>query len=214
MKNDCFLYLDDNKAQVGPFTWAQLNQKLKAGEITLTTPIARQGDTTWTDLSVYIEKLQAETQSPASAPAFATPTAPRSKSEYSFSMGPIATFHHVLRNYATFQGRATRQEFWLFTLVEVLLIVGLFVAFLISASDDSLIALSVILLLLICAVLLALIVPTIALTVRRLHDMGQTGWLYCINFIPYVGSIILLILCSFDSQRGTNQYGESLKYPD
>ena len=61
---------------------------------------------------------------------------------------------------------------------------------------------------------LAIVVPSLAVTVRRLHDANYSGWLVLINLIPWIGAIILLVFCLQDSYRGTNQYGPSEKYPD
>ncbi len=52
---------------------------------------------------------------------------------------------------------------------------------------------------------------TLSLTCRRLHDMGQSGWLQLICLIPYVGGLVIFVMCCIDSQRGTNQYGPNPK---
>ena len=54
----------------------------------------------------------------------------------------------------------------------------------------------------------------IPLTFRRLHDTGRSGWMILLGLIPFIGGWILLIFSLLDSQRGTNAYGPSLKYPD
>src|ERR687885_610071 len=58
---------------------------------------------------------------------------------------------------------------------------------------------------------LAVLIPSIAVTVRRLHDTGRTGWWILIGLIPFIGGIILLIFMVLDSEPGTNQYGPNPK---
>ena len=65
---------------------------------------------------------------------------------------------------------------------------------------------------LMCLFSLIILIPYISLTVRRLHDIGQSGFLFLLCFIPLVGPFILLFLCCNDSQKNTNEYGPSPKY--
>ncbi|MBB2988503.1 DUF805 domain-containing protein [Terracoccus luteus] len=58
---------------------------------------------------------------------------------------------------------------------------------------------------------LAAFLPNLALTVRRLHDTGRSGWWIFLGMIPVIGSIVLLVFYATDSQRGANQYGKSPK---
>ena len=109
----------------------------------------------------------------------------------------------VLGRYAKFDGRARRAEYWWFYLAT--LILYLIVAVL-SAIVKPLFILWIIL-------ALGLIVPTIAVSIRRLHDTDKSGWFLLISLIPFVGGIILLVFLATDSTRGTNQYGTSEKYP-
>lgn len=55
------------------------------------------------------------------------------------------------------------------------------------------------------------IIPYIAVTVRRLHDTDRSGWWILISFIPLIGSIVLLVFMCFDSQPGTNRFGDNPK---
>lgn len=59
-----------------------------------------------------------------------------------------------------------------------------------------------------------MLVPSIAVSVRRLHDVGKSGWFLLLALIPIVGAIILIVWAATDSQRGSNQYGVSVKYPN
>jgi uncharacterized membrane protein YhaH (DUF805 family) len=104
-----------------------------------------------------------------------------------------------LKNYATFAGRARRTEFWTFALVNAVIngvLCGLY-----SATESSLF------LILAFVFVLAMIVPGIAVTVRRLHDTGRSGAWYFIAFIPFIGGIWLLILALLEGQQGANAYG-------
>ena len=58
---------------------------------------------------------------------------------------------------------------------------------------------------------LAVLIPSIAVTVRRLHDTGRTGWWILIGLIPVIGGIVLLIFMLLDSEPGENQYGPNPK---
>lgn len=109
----------------------------------------------------------------------------------------------VLENYATFEGRARRAEFWWFWLANVIV----FVVLTILAT-----AISNVFWVLYALYAVAMIVPSIAVAVRRLHDTGKTGWLLLIGLIPF-GGLVLLVFYLLDSTPGTNQYGTSEKYP-
>jgi uncharacterized membrane protein YhaH (DUF805 family) len=109
----------------------------------------------------------------------------------------------VLENYANFQGRARRAEYWWFALANFIAILVLVV----------LVAVAKIFWVLYVIYLLALIVPGIAVTIRRLHDTDKSGWWWLIALVPFVGGLILLVLLCIDSTRGTNQWGTSEKYP-
>lgn len=58
---------------------------------------------------------------------------------------------------------------------------------------------------------LAVLIPSLAVTVRRLHDTGRTGWWILIALIPFIGGIVLLIFMVFDSELGANEYGPNPK---
>ena len=108
-----------------------------------------------------------------------------------------------LKNWKNFSGRASRSEYWWMVLASavaatVLMIVLMVVAFALFAVDNGSGALSVTAIVLIYGVMglvgLATIVPSLSLGIRRLHDTNQSGWMYLISFIPYVGSIVLIVL--------------------
>ncbi|EGY34311.1 putative ABC transporter [Aggregatibacter actinomycetemcomitans serotype e str. SC1083] len=107
---------------------------------------------------------------------------------------------HVLKNYATFSGRARRKEYWMFVLFNF---IATFVCMLIDAVIQMPIFQFV--------YGFGVIIPYIAVTVRRLHDTDRSGWWILISFIPLVGSIVLLVFMCFDSQPGTNRFGDNPK---
>ncbi|ATS20582.1 membrane protein [Xanthomonas phaseoli pv. phaseoli] len=120
-----------------------------------------------------------------------------------------------LKRYADFNGRSRRKEYWMFALMQCLVLFvfgGLFaVAALALGNENGPGALAW----LICAVMvivcLALIVPGIAVTVRRLHDQDKSGWFYLISLVPYVGAFVLLVFMCVEGTPGPNQYGENPK---
>lgn len=107
----------------------------------------------------------------------------------------------VLKKYADFSGRARRQEYWMFFLcnIAVAIIVGII---------DAVIGANMIIYGL---YILAIIVPTIAVTVRRLHDIGKSGWWYFIGFVPVIGFIWLIVLAATEGNAGPNEYGANPK---
>ena len=107
-----------------------------------------------------------------------------------------------LKNYANFNGRARRKEYWMFVLANMIVsfVVG-FIVGLVGAPEFIAYIYS-----------LAVLVPGIAVCVRRLHDIGKSGVWYFINFIPCIGSIWLLVLMCQDSMPGDNEYGANPKY--
>ncbi len=110
-------------------------------------------------------------------------------------------FITVLKKYAVFEGRARRKEYWYFILVYVL------VAIVLSFLDSAFATRG-----LLGAVLgLALLVPTVAVGVRRLHDTDRSGWWVLIGLIPFIGAIVLIIFFVIDSQPGANRFGPNPK---
>lgn len=100
--------------------------------------------------------------------------------------------------YADFKGRASRAEYWWFALF-----VGLvYIAGVVVASIDETVGGLVLI-----VGILGVILPQIAAAVRRLHDTGKSGAWYLIAFVPYVGSIVLIVLLAQKSQAGANIYG-------
>ncbi|MEU3465539.1 DUF805 domain-containing protein [Streptomyces sp. NPDC006733] len=107
----------------------------------------------------------------------------------------------VLKQYTNFAGRARRQEYWMFALFHFIIIVVLVVLDRIIGSYPLLYALYT----------LATFLPTLAVTVRRLHDTGKSGWMALLGLIPCVGGIILIVFAATEGTPGDNQYGPNPK---
>ena len=106
----------------------------------------------------------------------------------------------VLKKYAVFSGRARRKEYWMFFLFNIIVsLIFFFLGILIRFSYLE------------PLYVLAVLIPSIAVAVRRLHDTGRSGWWILIGFIPFVGAIILLVFMVLDSQSEANQYGPNPK---
>jgi uncharacterized membrane protein YhaH (DUF805 family) len=116
-------------------------------------------------------------------------------------------YRKVLQNYTNFSGRAQRAEYWYFYLINVLISIALiyidmFVGTYNSTTGVGLIQTSYALL---------VFLPALAVLVRRLHDIGKSGWWVFLLLIPLIGFIWLIILLVGDSEPGDNQYGPNPK---
>jgi uncharacterized membrane protein YhaH (DUF805 family) len=113
----------------------------------------------------------------------------------------------VLKQYATFEGRARRKEYWFFTLFYVLVYLVLAVADNLTGTYNADAGLG----LLSGLYILATLIPCLAVMVRRLHDTDRSGWWVLIGLIPVVGDIVLLVFACLDSQPGANRFGPNPK---
>jgi len=116
-------------------------------------------------------------------------------------------YFKVLTKYAVFAGRARRKEFWTFFLVNLLIIfslrgIDILLGTWNRVSHSGL--LSVIF-------EFAILIPTIAVSIRRLHDTNRTGWWILIHFIPLIGWIPFYIFMGENSQPSENRYGPDPK---
>ncbi|MER5786945.1 DUF805 domain-containing protein [Streptomyces sp. NPDC048291] len=107
----------------------------------------------------------------------------------------------VLKKYVVFSGRARRQEYWMFTLINtiiaiVLIAVGAAIHFSALAAIYD----------------LAVLLPSLGVAVRRLHDTGRSGWAILVGIIPLVGWIFVLVWLASDGKPEENQYGVNPKY--
>ena len=114
---------------------------------------------------------------------------------------------HVLKNYATFSGRARRKEYWMFFLISALIsivltlldiLLGTYSVEYEAGFFSGLYSLLV-------------LIPGIAVGVRRLHDTNRSGWWILISLIPIIGVLVLFVFMCLDSQPGTNRFGVNPK---
>jgi uncharacterized membrane protein YhaH (DUF805 family) len=113
----------------------------------------------------------------------------------------------VLKKYAEFGGRARRKEYWMFALFNVIFLIVAIILDNVLGTTIGVLPYGVFYFLYALAVLL----PGLAVGVRRLHDVGKSGWMMLIGLIPLIGAIWLLVLVCTDSQVGTNKWGENPK---
>lgn len=119
----------------------------------------------------------------------------------------------VFKNYANFKGRARRSEYWWFLVFNSLVVIflNLIVQPIAASNPESMFMLGLVLLLYL-AYLVGMIIPCWAVTVRRLHDIGKSGWWWFLALIPIVGGLVLLVWSCQDSDVCENKYGPSPKY--
>jgi len=122
-------------------------------------------------------------------------------------MGPMQAVSSVFSKYATFSGRARRSEYWWFVVFSIV-VLG------IAAGIDSAAGLGFegqVVGWVYAVVALVLVIPSIAVTFRRLHDTGRSGWWWLLSLLCGIGGIILLIFCLIPGNPGTNEYGPDPK---
>ncbi|MFG1173797.1 DUF805 domain-containing protein [Erwiniaceae bacterium CAU 1747] len=112
----------------------------------------------------------------------------------------------ALKKYAQFTGRSRRKEFWMFTLCNLIILAVL--GILLVSSQPGIFHILVAIIMMIYT--LAVLIPSIAVCVRRLHDTNRSGWFYLMNFIPLVSIILLVFLC-MPGTKGINNYGSDPK---
>lgn len=143
--------------------------------------------------------------------AFA-PYVPQSQEEIedAKSLGIIANFKKCLSKYVGFSGRASRGEYWKFVLVYIIVYVALwFLTILTTSSKSGGVGFFAIVTYLWS---LALFLPSLAVSIRRLHDISHSGWMFLINLIPIIGGIWFLILMLKSGDVYINKYGKPTNY--
>ena len=113
----------------------------------------------------------------------------------------------VLSQYSDFSGRASREEYWMFVLFNFLMLAVTSI-FMVVFIEGNLEGLGYVIAVLLGLYVLFMLIPSLAVTVRRLHDTGRSGWWYFISLIPYVGGIILFIFMVTKSEQSSNEYGD------
>lgn len=124
-----------------------------------------------------------------------------------------------LRRYADFNGRSRRKEYWMFVLGLLIVYLALGMLVSVGAASTSMgmeqnMAWSPVAMLgmgLIFLVAFAVIIPAIAVQVRRFHDQDKSGWFVLLALVPYVGGIIVLVFMCLEGTKGDNRYGPDPK---
>ncbi|MBE6071761.1 MAG: DUF805 domain-containing protein [Clostridium butyricum] len=106
-----------------------------------------------------------------------------------------------VKKYATFSGRARRKEYWMYVLFYIIFTVVASIVDLILGTSNIITGIYG----------LVFFVPTIAVVVRRLHDIGKSGWWLFVSFIPLIGGIWFFVLMCLSGQQGENKYGQNPK---
>jgi uncharacterized membrane protein YhaH (DUF805 family) len=115
-----------------------------------------------------------------------------------------------LRRYAEFSGRSQRKEYWMFFLFQIIVVVVLgIIEGVLGLSGMVAGAYGPLTLLF----WLAVLVPGIAVGIRRLHDTDRSGWWLLLAFVPLVGAIVLLVFFVSDGTHGPNRFGPDPKNP-
>ena len=115
---------------------------------------------------------------------------------YVEKVGFVEAIKLYFKNYTNFKDRSRRSEYWWIFLFNMIVstLLGLIIPEIAGLWN------------------IVILIPSIALVVRRLHDIGKSGWWYLIGFVPLVGAILLLIWLCRDSDPNTNEWGPSTKY--
>jgi uncharacterized membrane protein YhaH (DUF805 family) len=111
-------------------------------------------------------------------------------------------YKEVLKKYAVFSGRARRAEYWYFVLFNVLVSIGVGIVGRMFGGDGNVLG---------TIYALVVLIPSLAVLSRRLHDIGKSAWWMLIALIPLIGAIILIVFAVKEGQEGSNQYGSDPK---
>lgn len=112
----------------------------------------------------------------------------------------------AFKKYAVFSGRSRRKEYWMFCLFSVIFSIA---AMVLDSVLGTTVGMGYGVIYGVYA--LAVLIPTLAVSVRRLHDVGKSGWFLLIGLIPIIGGIWLIILVCSDSETGVTKYGPNPK---
>lgn len=124
-----------------------------------------------------------------------------------------------LKRYADFQGRSRRLEYWMFALFIFLVAIAWSIVFAILGglsgyeSGTGIGTLPLVWIVVAVLAYLAILIPSIAVQVRRFHDRDMSGWFVLLNFIPYVGGLIVFVFMVLPGTVGENRFGPDPKDP-
>src|SRR5215211_6143350 len=119
----------------------------------------------------------------------------------------LSWYLEALKKYAVFSGRSRRMEYWYFVLFNIIVSIVLGVIDGLLGTSGSYAGAG----LLSGIYGLAVLIPTLAVTVRRLHDIDRSGWWILIGLVPLIGVTVLLVFALLEGTPGDNQYGPNPK---
>ena len=108
----------------------------------------------------------------------------------------------VLKQYAVFSGRARRTEYWMFVLCNVIVMLLLGMVDKLIGGDNELIS---------SIYSLAVLLPSLAVAARRLHDTNRSAWWLLLGLIPIIGTLVLIYFMVCNGQQGPNRFGDDPK---
>lgn len=180
-------------SSVGPVSQDEFDALVSAGTIRNDTLVWQDGMEDW---------LPYGRAAPAGTPFAAPPRAPLNDTEDP-ARSDANTFMGALKDgfarFVDFKTRSTRSQFWWFMLWSVIFnIAALTVDVALGFGEDGPVGLLAV---------VVLVLPVVAVTIRRLHDIGRTGWWVLIQLIPLIGSIVLIVFGCTKSEESANQWG-------
>lgn len=218
MADKIWFYLDSQNQQKGPFSEQEIQGFYQQGILFAESFVWKNGLENWQSLSTalpHLAKLPPSTLSFDREPAPASEPAPFAAQNNNTSLrqgqnqrvlkGRKLTTKEIL---FSFEGRLPRKPFWLtyLAIVALYFVIGILAAIILPATRNS--GLGWLFVLIGLPLFVVSIWASVAIGVKRLHDRDMTGWFYLLNFIPYVGGLIFLIICCFKGTDGTNKFGE------
>jgi uncharacterized membrane protein YhaH (DUF805 family) len=202
-----------------PVSEEQLKALAEARAINASTLVWRPDFPDWKPIAETDFQYKTALQPPPVAASFASASTPPPSYRAVEGLPLFSYFKRALtQKYVDFQGRARRKEYWGYQLFSFLAICALLIiGFVLDVTvgglsmdveDDSVPVIATALLIL---YVLATFLPALAITIRRMHDIGVSGWVYLVAFIPYIGGLVIFVMSLIPSQIGTNTYGPSPK---
>ena len=180
-------------SSVGPVDQAEFDALVAAGTIRSDTLVWQEGMEDWLPYG-RADQTSAQASAPPRAPLSDAGDPARADAN-TF----VGAFKDAIARYVDFKTRSTRSQFWWFMLWSVIIsIAASAVDIALGMGDSGPVSL---------LASLAILLPVLAVTIRRLHDIGRTGWWVLIQFVPIVGFIVIVVFACTKSQEGPNEWG-------
>lgn len=191
-------YYAINNERMGPVEEADLAPLMANGTIGRQTLVWSEGMADWAPAETALPDGLSNTSNPSGESA--TPLTPPSETVFNHPTAFQAAVKTCFDKYATFTGRARRPEYWYFVLFSF---VASLILSIVDATMFGLEGLSP----LSTLFSLAILVPSLAVGARRLHDIGRSGWWQLIILIPLIGFIVLIVFLATRGDEEANKYG-------